>query len=289
MRLKLIIPAFILAIISVYGSCSKGSDNPTEAQEQIIFNVPYATADAAQKMDVYLPTGRTSSTTKVLVVVHGGAWVVGDKTDMNPQIDSMRKRLPGYAFFNINYRLSQAGQNLYPTPNNDLHDAITYILAKHNDYGVSDKLAILGVSAGGQMALIEAYSNNSAGKIKAVVAGFPPTDLTDMWNNPAGTANNTKLILQNYIGQPQGSNPVVYAQASPINRVTAQSVPTQLFHGTGDTVVRYQQSILLKNKLQSMSVPVQYTEYPGLNHGWGAPEITDTYNKMKTFLEQYVQ
>lgn len=287
--MKLIIPLFLVSFFFIYGSCSKNEDAPATVAEQVIFNVPYATANIIQKMDVYLPEGRSSGSTKALIVIHGGGWVIGDKTEMNAHIDSMRKRLPGYAFFNLNYRLAQGGQNLFPVPNNDIHEAVNYILSKRTDYKISDKLALLGVSAGGHLALMEAYTNNSAGKIKAVIGGFPPTDLTEMWNNAAGTPTNTRLLLQNFIGAPQGSNPVLYTQASPINQVTASSPPTQLFHGTADTVVRYQQSIALRNKLQISGVPVQYVEYPGQNHGWGSPEITDTYNKMKTFLEQYMQ
>lgn len=289
MNVKLIFALFTVSFLFTYSSCSKGDDTPAGVTENVIFNVPYATASVSQKMDVYLPAGRSTASTKSLIVIHGGAWVVGDKTEMNEYVDSIRKRLPAYAVFNLNYRLSQAGQNLFPVPNNDVHEAITYILSKKDEYKISDKLSILGVSAGGQMALMEAYINNTTGKIKAVIAAFPPTDLTDMWNNPAGTANNTRLLLQNYMGAAQGTNPVGYSNASPINQATAQSPPTQLFHGTADTVVRYQQSIALRNKLQTLSVPVQYTEYPGANHGWGQPQISDTYAKIQAFLTQYVQ
>lgn len=289
MNVKLILVLFTVSFLFTYSSCSKGDDTPETVSENIVFNVAYASANGAQKMDMYLPANRNTASTKSLIVIHGGAWVVGDKTEMNEIVDSLRKRLPGYAVFNLNYRLSQAGQNLFPVPNNDVHEAITYILSKKDEYKISDKLAILGVSAGGQLGLLEAYTNNTSGKIKAVIAAFPPTDLTDMWNNPAGTANNTRLVLQNYMGSPQGTNPVGYATASPINAATAQSVPTQLFHGTADTVVRYQQSVSLRNKLQTLSVPVQYTEYPGANHGWGQPQISDTYAKIQAFLQQYVQ
>jgi acetyl esterase/lipase len=289
MNLKLIVPLALVCMLGIYGSCSKSDDTPAPLQAQTIKNVAYGSSSVLQKMDVYLPAGRSSANTRVLVAIHGGGWVIGDKDDMNGHIDSMQKRLPGYAIFNINYRLSGGGQNLFPTPNNDVHAAITYILSKKDEYQVSDKIALLGISAGGHLALQEAYTNNSAGKIKAVTSAFGPTNLGDMWNNPAGTPNNTRLLLQNYLGVPFGTNPVLYNQASPILQVSAQSPPTQLFHGTADTIVRYQQSVALRNSLQTAGVPVQYTEYTGQNHGWGSPEITDTYNKIKSFLEQYLQ
>jgi acetyl esterase/lipase len=288
--MKTTLPLLLVSILIGYASCSKSGDKPaTQLDAKTIKNVAYNTSSVYQKMDVYLPQGRSSATTKILVAIHGGGWATGDKDEMNMHIDSMLKRLPSYAVFNLNYRLSQSGIYLFPAPNNDIHEAINFILSKREEYQVSDKIALLGVSAGGHLALMEGYTNNSAGKIKAIISGFGPTDLADAWNNPAGLPNNTRFLLQNYLGASYGSNPVLYAQASPINQVTAQSPPTQLFHGTADTIVRYQQSVALRNKLQTSGVPVQYTQYNGLNHGWGAPDITDSYNKMKSFLEQYLQ
>jgi acetyl esterase/lipase len=72
----------------VFVACQKdtGDDNKENA-EQTILNVSYG-ADTAQRMDVYLPANRTTTDTKVLVLVHGGAWSTGDKTEFNEFIRS---------------------------------------------------------------------------------------------------------------------------------------------------------------------------------------------------------
>jgi acetyl esterase/lipase len=121
MNLKISIPLALVSFFFVYGSCSK-NDTPETLEAKTLFNVAYASANANQKMDVYLPEGRSTSATKVLIAIHGGGWTIGDKSEMNGHIDSMRKRLPGYAIFNLNYRLSQGGNYLFPTPNNDIHE-----------------------------------------------------------------------------------------------------------------------------------------------------------------------
>jgi acetyl esterase/lipase len=43
-------------------------------------NVSYGT-DASQKMDIYLPPGRTTAATKAIILIHGGGWSSGDKSD----------------------------------------------------------------------------------------------------------------------------------------------------------------------------------------------------------------
>jgi acetyl esterase/lipase len=279
-----------LALGLVIFSCKKKEDAapppvPTVAAK-IMLDVPYG-SDANQKMDVYLPENRTTAT-NTLVVIHGGAWYTGDKTEMTYLIDSMRKRLPNYAFVNINYRLSFNGINIFPIPNNDVTNAINFLLSKKTEYILSDKIGLFGISAGGHMAMYEAYKNNSAGNIKLIVSGFGIADMTDMWMNPAGQASISRLALTNYLGVAQTANPALYSQASPTTYVTAQTVPTQLFHGTADTLVRYQQSVALKNKLQTLNVPVQYTEYAGEGHGWVGANLSDTFAKMVLFIRQYL-
>jgi acetyl esterase/lipase len=279
----LIMPFFIFA-------CKKIDGEPPvylpATPAKTILNVAYGT-DAYQIMDVYLPENRTADT-KIIIAIHGGGWVLGDKADVTNILDSLRKRLPNYAFININYRLSNAPVNLYPIPNNDVTSAINFVLGKKAEYMISDKMILFGISAGGHLALYESYKNNNTGNIKAVVSAFGIPDLTDMWNNPAGSPNFSRPALTNYLGTNPIVNASIYAQASPITYVTAQSVPTQLFHGTADTLVRYQQSVALKNKLQTLSVPVQYTEYIGEGHGWVGPPLSDTYSKITLFVKQYL-
>jgi acetyl esterase/lipase len=286
--MKNILSILILSIFIF--SCKKNGGEPDPVTPttpaKTILNVEYGT-DAYQKIDVYLPENRTANT-KTIIAIHGGGWVLGDKADVTNILDSLRKRLPNYAFININYRLSNAPINIYPIPNNDVTSAINFVLSKKTEYIISDKIILFGISAGGHLALYEAYKNNSAGNVKAVVSAFGIPDLTDMWNNPAGSPNFSRPALTNYLGTNPIANPNLYTQASPITYATAQSVPTQLFHGTADTLVRYQQSVALKNKLQTLNVPVQYTEYIGEGHGWIGAPLSDTYSKIALFVKQYL-
>ncbi len=276
-----IYPFFIL--ISFLSACQRENDGTSVLPAQTLLNTAYGT-DAAQKMDIYLPEGRSNSSTKVMVLIHGGGWSSGDKTDLNIGIDSIKKRLPDYAIFNINYRLASGSVNLFPTQENDVKAAIDFILSKSDEYKISQKLVLLGQSAGAHLALLHGYKNDPGKKVKAVVSFFGPTDLVAFYN-----ANILyQILLTAVIGQTPAQNLSIYTQSSPVNFVTPQSPPTILLHGGADVVVPPSQSASLAALLQASGVTQQYVFYPAEAHGWLFPTLTDSFNKIQVFLQANV-
>ena len=284
---------YLLSVVIVssvfFLSCKKdtssGNTTPPPVAEKTELNVAYGT-DAAQKMDIYLPAGRSTATTKVIILIHGGGWTQGDKADFTTYVDTLKKRIPGYAIFNINYRLATCSANFFPTQENDVKAAIEFIYGKRNEYLISDKFVLLGASAGGHLSLLHAYKYNTPVKIKAVVDFFGPTDLVDMYNNPPNPL--IPILLLQVTGGIPSTVPIMYQQSGPINYVTAQSPPTIILHGGVDVVVSYTQSVLLKNKLQSFGVVNQYVFYPTENHGWTGANLTDSFDKITAFLNTNV-
>ena len=221
---------FTLLVISsslFFSGCSKENNDPIIDDNSVaktILNVPYGTS-AMQVMDVYLPANRSVGTTKVILLIHGGGWTGGDKNDplFFPFVDSIKRRLPEYAVFNINYRLSAPPSNLFPAQELDIKAATEFIYAKRSEYGISDKFVFIGASAGAHLALLQAYKNNSPIKAKAVVSFFGPTDLLDMYNNPAGGNTLISLTLAQTIGKTPLQDPLIYTNSSPVNFITAAS------------------------------------------------------------------
>ncbi len=278
----------IFSVAVVLFSCKKESTpnpSPVQIPEKTELNVAYGT-DASQKMDVYLPANRTTSATKVIILIHGGGWTQGDKADFTPYVDSLKKRLPAYAIFNINYRLATGTVNFFPTQENDVKSAIDFIYSKRSEYAISDKFVLLGASAGGHLSLLHAYKNITPVRIKAVVDFFGPTELVDMYNNPANPL--VPLLLMQVTGGTPTTVPSIYQQAGPYNFVTAQSPPTIILHGGADIVVSFSQSVLLKTRLQTMGVVNQYIFYPTENHGWTGANLTDSFDKITAFLNANV-
>jgi acetyl esterase/lipase len=274
-----------IAFMLLFTSCSKSDDTGTgtgSVAEKSMTNVAYGT-DPLQKMDIYLPANR-STATKVMILIHGGGWTTGDKADFAPFIDTLKKRIPDYAIFNLNYRLATLpASNPFPAQELDIKAAIEFIYGNRSSYLISDKFVIMGASAGGHLSLLEAYKYHTPANVKAVVDFFGPTDMIDMYNNPGGyPAFSIALLLS---GTPT-TNLSLYQQSSPLFFVSASTCPTIILQGGLDPLVNpTTQSLALKNKLTTFGVVNQYVLYPTGGHGdWDAATYTDAFNKIQVFL-----
>ena len=281
MRNSLLLILFLAILIS---SCKKENDTPQD-DSVTMMNVSYG-SNAQQKMDIYLPANTSSATTKVIIMIHGGAWNTGDKSDFNQYVDSLKKREPTYAIFNINYRLANS-PDLFPSQENDVKAAVQFIYDKKTEYRISDKFALVGASAGAHLALLQGYKQTNPVKVKAIIDFFGPTDLTEMYNNP--TSPLVPLLLTSVIGGTPTTQPLTYQMSSPLNYVTNQSPSTLILHGGVDIVVSSSQSVLLNNKLTISGVIHQYIFYPTEGHGWVGANLTDSFDKIQAFLAANVQ
>ena len=282
---------FFFTLILLFASCKNDTltptpTPPTEAAKPVVYkDISYGT-QSQQKMDIDLPAGRTATTTKTIVVIHGGAWLDGDKADMTFVVDSIKKRNPNFALINVNYRLALYGlANLFPTQELDIKSAIDFYLAKSAEYLVSKDLIILGASAGAHLALLHSYKNDQAKHVKAVVDFFGPTDLVAIWNE----GYYQQLALTAATGTSYSGNPAIYTQSSPITFVTAQSPPTIVLQGLIDDIVLPVQSTKLIDKLNSAGVSNQLVTYPNEGHGFSNASNTDALNKILPFIAKYVK
>lgn len=288
MRNSIIYIAILFSIVTT--GCKKDPALPSgtvAASTQL--NVSYGT-DPLQKMDVYLPAGRSADSTKLMVMIHGGAWSTGDKAEFNAFVDTLKARFPAYAIANLNYRLFDNVTNKFPTQENDIDASINFLYNQRSDWKYSDKFVLLGASAGAHLALLQAYKHQATIKPKAVVDFFGPTDMVDMYNNPASVFVSPAQIAALMGGTPT-SNTSIYATSSPLNYVTASAaMPTIILQGGLDPLVSPSQSSRLRDKLVTAGVANQYVFYPAGGHGdWNAATYTDAFNKIQLFINTYVQ
>ena len=286
--MKYLITLFFL--MSLFTSCDKSSGNSStntigSATAETKLNVAYG-KDSAQRMDVYLPAGRNNST-KVLVLIHGGGWASGDKSEFETAIPELQKQLPGYAIANINYRLATQYGNHFPTQENDVKAAINFVLDNADNYRTSKDIVLLGTSAGAHLALLQAYKNTDVVKPKAVISFFGPTDMAEMYNRQSNSYYQFAIGL--LVGGTPEKKPHVFEQASPINFVTSQSAPTLLLHGGKDSLVPVSQSQELKAKLDKAGVPAELIIYPNEGHGWWGATQQDSFKKIAAFLKKHVK
>lgn len=266
-----------LIVTLILSSCKKP---PSANEEQLIMDLSYGEG-AQQKMDIYLPDDRSRAATKTIVVIHGGGWVEGDKSEMNPYVDTLRKLIPGYAIVNLNYRLAYNNSvNLFPAQENDVKSAIEYYLGHAEEYMVSDDLVMLGASAGGHLAMLHAYKNDPEGHVRAVVDFFGPFDLAALWNYSI----IQQLILYSATGAFLADNPSLYASSSPSEYITSGSPPTIALQGGTDPLVPPSQTSQLIAGLDAAGVTNQLIYYPGEGHGWTGANMVDSFRKIAKFI-----
>lgn len=276
---------WLFLLVFTIVSCKKKTES-TGTPAKNYSNIVYGT-ESRQNLDLYMPAGASATNTPLLILIHGGGWVEGDKSDFNPFISELQKRLPTYAFASINYRLAANGQNLFPTQENDVKAAISFLASKGSEYGYSQTIGLLGASAGGHLSLLHAYKHTSPLKIKAVISLFGPTNMTTMYTNPPNILTQSALL--SLLSGTPATNSTLYQQSSPIQFVSNQACPTLLFHGGNDLIVLPQQSDSLKDALTLAGASVEYYFYPAEAHGWVGNNLTDTFNKIEAFAKKYIQ
>lgn len=261
---------------------------PLRANREAIYkNVAYGEA-AAQKMDVYLPANR-SAKTPVIVLIHGGAWMNGDKSSFNEAVSALQKRLPEYAIFNINYRLATYhGQNVWPTQMDDVSSAVQFIKDKSAEYIIDPgSMVMMGASSGAHLGMLQAYKFNTDNSVRAVVDLFGPTDLAYIFTEAPYPP--VRLMLNLFLKGTPDTNPDAYRGASPLHQVTKQSPPTIIFHGEADNTVPIVQSEELYKKLQEAGVKSEFVRYQNEGHSWRGKNLEDTYDKLVSFLRKHVK
>lgn len=275
-----------LCIVFILISCSN-DDNATDiliVDATQFLNESYGN-NSKQQYDIYLPEGRTMQT-PVVILVHGGSWSGGDKSDMNLLVTLLRNNWSDYAIVNTNYRLATENSNQHPAQLNDLSALISQLDSKKNIHQVSDTYFFIGISAGGHLSLLYTYRNDNEHKVKAVCSIVGPTDFLD----PAYTDSAYEVfhaIASQFLGDTYENNPDLYINASPITYIDALDAPTIMFYGGKDNLIPVSQPIRLKDKLTALNVPVSYTLYPDSGHDLMGVDFVDISNKIKIFFNTY--
>ncbi len=101
-----------------------------------------------QKLDVYRPKASAGETLPVIINVHGGSWVYGDKETY--QYYAMQLAQHGFAVVNFTYRL--APMHKFPAPLEDMNLVAGWVLSNAEKYGLDvQNIFAVGDSAGAQI------------------------------------------------------------------------------------------------------------------------------------------
>ena len=173
--------------------CVIDFENEQPLGEETQLNVSYGD-NPQQKYDLYLPEGRSSEKTKIIILIHGGGWIDGDKEDMNEYIPILKEKHPNHAIVNINYVLAAPPSTpAFPNQFLDVGKVINKLTQESEELELLPEFGLIGASAGAHIALQYDYVYDTDDKVKMICDIVGPTDFTD----PFYTENPNFQILLN--------------------------------------------------------------------------------------------
>ena len=214
----------------------------------------------------------------VLLYVHGGAWIMGEKREQGiPMMHELARR--GWVCVAINYRLSpKAG---WPDHIVDVKRAIAWVREHIGEYGGDPSfLAISGGSAGGHLSSLAALTSHDPtwqpGFEEAdtsVSACVPFYGVYDVTNDPEASGRHggglTAILGPRVMKATIDERPDIYADASPDQRITPDAPPMFVLQGVNDTLVPVEVARRFVERLRATSrQPVAYVELPCAQHAF---------------------
>jgi len=105
--------------------------------------------DPAQKVDVYIPQGATGA--PIILMVHGGAWMLGDKGNSGVVANKVANWLPkGYIIASPNYRMSRPPNPLDQA--DDVGRALAFVQSRAPAWGGDpSRVVLMGHSSGAHL------------------------------------------------------------------------------------------------------------------------------------------
>ncbi len=190
-------------------------------------------------LDVYRPKDAESKTLPVIVSVHGGAWVYGDKDLYQYYCMSLCQH--GFAVVNFTYRL--APKYKYPSPLEDTNLVMQWIMTNANDYNLDiNNIFAVGDSAGANdLGLYAAictnlgYRNNYSFDppenfvLRGIALNCGDYEIT---KELIDKDNNNRLIMQEYLGKPVTAEKL--EQINVLSHITEAFPPTYLMSSNRD-------------------------------------------------------
>jgi acetyl esterase/lipase len=203
-------------------------------------------------LDVYTPD-RADGSAPVVVFLYGGSWDSGAKEEYRFVGGALAAA--GFVTVIPDYRLYPEVR--FPTFLDDCAAAFAWACAHAGEYGGSQRIVLIGHSAGAynaaMLALDPSYLARAGASLPLAgtigIAG--PYDFL-----PVGTAE-----LKAIFGQPPTP-----PDTQPINHVDGRNAPMLLLAGATDTTVLPRNTVRLAAKISAAGGPVQSRIYPGIDH-----------------------
>ncbi|MEK7952604.1 alpha/beta hydrolase [Luteolibacter soli] len=243
----------------------------THAPAKVVRDLPYAGKGSGplRTLDLHTPDEKREKPRPVFILIHGGGWRVGDKSNGHFAEPKTQWLLDaGYDVASINYRLSPAVE--HPAHVEDACKAIAWVQGHAAEFGGDpQRIYLLGHSAGAHLAALAAVDVERLKAAGADPAGIMGVVLLD------GAGYDIPLeypslregsVMQKMYRDAFTSDPEKQRNASPVYRVTVKPPPFLILHTTR-RLDSPRQSKLLAEALREKGGTVEVVPVPGKNHG----------------------
>jgi acetyl esterase/lipase len=295
------------SILPQRGPGGSGSSGSFASVAPTYTDLAYATLSSTQKLDLYIPTS-DSGPFPVVIMVHGGGFMMGDKSDGAGLSGVDQLLAAGYAVVSINYRLSSEAK--YPAQIKDAKAAVRFLRANAATYNLNkDKFGAWGASAGGSLVALlgttcgveelegpELGNADQSSCVQAVVDWFGPIDFLAMDEQFAGTScpqthNDASSPESQLVGAAIQTVPDLVATTNPMNYISTNDAPFFIQNGSADCNIPPIQGQNLADALRLVigAEKVTYTLIDGAGHGGSQFSTDENLALVIAFLDKYLK
>jgi|GEM_PF-966030 len=243
-----------------------------------------------QETELYLDLMKPESENPVPVVVFvlGSGWRPTARERLLPQLIEFAKA--GYAVASIDYRGS--AEAAFPEPQKDVLAAIRYLRSNAASLGLDpDRMALMGNSAGGHLALSAALGADSAIFVDERWAGVSASVDAVIGIYPAAYFQPGVDYFSQHLGVDFSRPDAVAPEGSePIDLLSAGDPPVMIVQGTADPVVPLSSSERFYEEASAKGHEPELVIVDGIGHNFdqmiSVPEVREA---MLRFLDRTVR
>lgn len=220
--------------------------------------IAYKTIDAGALELAYYKSNQ-SGVRPAVMLLHGGGWRYGSHLETGDWPRLLTEA--GFHVFSVEYRLANDSYHTWRDAPRDIHDAYSYIQANAKTVSADpSQISLLGQSAGGHLALLEAYLHNDA---KSVISLYAPIDLALDY-----ATSRDKASELDFIGGPPKQYENRYRAVSPIVYVSPHAPRTLIVQGKTDDLVAARNATLLSRSLTENRIEHELLMLPMTGHSF---------------------
>lgn len=251
----------------------KGPGKELKSNETYLYLTIYG---EKQLLDVFRPKVKSSKPSIPVIMVHGGAFVEGNKTQIGDAAQWFMDR--GYTVFSINYPLGKDDRHTWESAVNSLATAMSFVTKNSAKFNVdSEKMLLMGGSAGAGLVMqadlglrngyVKSYNDLQPKVPAGVIAIYPPVNLSELWKKmEEGKTIDLKDAVRKYMGGSPSEFPQRFKQLNLTDQLSKGISPTIIVAGEIDHVVSVEETRVFVKKTEEMKLPVSFVEVPYGEH-----------------------